>query len=89
MAPQVTAEGGLDAAQEAPYIFAAMDALAARAASWAERRQRLLQERNCEGADSLSPHSAAVAAAAALKQVLTCIPQCKNGLTMHRHFLNH
>jgi hypothetical protein len=36
----VTAEGGEEAAHEAPTIYAAMDALAARAAAWAERRQR-------------------------------------------------
>lgn len=39
---QVTSEGGLDAAYEAPNVYAAMDALAARARSWAERRQRAL-----------------------------------------------
>ena len=62
-------EGGVDAAQEAPFIYAAMDALANRAASWAERRQRLLQERSAHGSDSLSPNDAAQAAAARVKQV--------------------
>lgn len=66
---QVTSEGGPDAAQEAPFIFAAMDALANRAASWAERRQRTLQDRNVQGADAVSPHDAARFAAAAVKQV--------------------
>ena len=38
---QLTAEGGWDAAQEAPFLYAAIDALAARAGTWAERQQRL------------------------------------------------
>ncbi|KAL3147231.1 hypothetical protein ABBQ32_002726 [Trebouxia sp. C0010 RCD-2024] len=40
-AAQLTAEGGWDAAQEAPFLYAAMDALASRAGSWAERQQRI------------------------------------------------
>lgn len=40
-AAQLTAEGGWDAAQEAPFLYAAIDALAARAGTWAERQQRL------------------------------------------------
>ena len=47
---QVTAEGGLEAAYEAPNVYSAIDALAARARSFAERRQRLL----LEGADPLA-----------------------------------
>lgn len=39
-AMQLTAEGGWDAAQEAPFLYAAMDALASRAGTWAERQQR-------------------------------------------------
>jgi hypothetical protein len=66
---QVTAEGGVDAAQEAPFIFSAMDSLANRAASWAERRQRLLQERGIEGPRMVTPHDAALEAAAAVKEV--------------------
>lgn len=66
---QVTGEGGRDAAQEAPNIFAAIDALAARAASFAERRQRMVQERSAEGSEGPSPRAAAFAAAAAVKQV--------------------
>ena len=69
MKVQVTMGGGPDAAQEAPFIYAAMDALANRAASWAERRQRLLQDRNVAEIHSLSPQEAAQAAAAEVKQV--------------------
>ncbi len=64
--PQVTSEGGLDAAFEAPNVYAAMDALAARARLWAERRQRLLGERGEGGA--LAPEEAGRIAAAAVKQ---------------------
>ena len=49
---QLTAEGGWDAAQEAPFLYAAMDALAARAGTWAERRQRLRIEAASEQAAS-------------------------------------
>ena len=41
---QVTAEGGLEAAFEAPNVYTAVDALAARARAAVERRQRLLIE---------------------------------------------
>lgn len=51
-AAQLTAEGGWDAAQEAPFLYAAMDALAARAGTWAERRQRLRIEAASEQAAS-------------------------------------
>lgn len=67
---QVTAEGGQDAIMEAPAIYAALDAMAARAASWAERRQRQLL--NAPGIDEAalpSPEEAAAAAAAAVKKV--------------------
>jgi len=65
-ASEVTAEGGRDAAQEAPFIYAAIDQLANRAASWAERRQRLLHE---QGIESVMPRDAALAAAAAVKEI--------------------
>ncbi|KAL0035668.1 hypothetical protein WJX79_007021 [Trebouxia sp. C0005] len=52
-AAQLTAEGGWDAAQEAPFLYAAMDALAARAGTWAERRQRLKIEAASEPAASV------------------------------------
>ncbi|DBB05197.1 TPA: hypothetical protein ACH3X3_010439 [Trebouxia sp. C0006] len=51
-AAQLTAEGGWDAAQEAPFLYAAMDALAARAGTWAERGQRLRIEAASEQAGS-------------------------------------
>lgn len=66
---QVMMEAGRDAVQEAPNIFAAMDALATRAASFAERRQRALQERQVAGAEAVSPRCAATAAARSIKQV--------------------
>ncbi len=46
----MTAEGGLEAAFEAPNIYSAIDALAARARIAAERRQRLL----LEGGDAMA-----------------------------------
>ncbi|DBB01557.1 TPA: hypothetical protein ACH3X1_000206 [Trebouxia sp. C0004] len=52
-AAQLTAEGGWDAAQEAPFLYAAMDALAARAGTWTERRQRLKMEAASEQAASM------------------------------------
>ncbi|KAK9807857.1 hypothetical protein WJX72_011479 [[Myrmecia] bisecta] len=72
-AAQVTTEGGLDAAQEAPFIYSAIDALAARAASWSERRQRLRLDNASEEAAAEMPSSQAVgaAAAAAVRQVST------------------
>ena len=63
----MTTEGGLDAAFEAPNIYAAMDALADRARLWAERRARLLGERGEGG--GLPPEEAGRLAAAAVKQV--------------------
>ncbi|KAK9803799.1 hypothetical protein WJX73_000160 [Symbiochloris irregularis] len=41
IAAQVVAEGGMDATMEAPALYAAIDALAARAGAWAERHQRI------------------------------------------------
>ena len=49
---QLTAEGGWDAAQEAPCVYAAMDALASRAGSWAERQQRIRIENASQQAAS-------------------------------------
>ena len=66
---QVTTEGGFDAAMEAPYIYAAIDALAVRAGKWAERRQRLIFEAAPVDASLLSPEAASAAAIAAVKEV--------------------
>ncbi|KAL4855576.1 RING finger protein 10 [Chlorella vulgaris] len=72
-AAEVTAEGGLEAAFEAPNIYSAIDALAARARSAAERRQRLL----LEGGDAiaqdavLTPEELGQQAAAAVKGATT------------------
>lgn len=66
---QVTAEGGQDAAMEAPFIYAAIDALVSRAMAWAERRQRMLLEAHPEDASLYSPEEAATAASATVKEV--------------------
>ncbi|PSC71813.1 RING finger 10 [Micractinium conductrix] len=72
-AAQVTAEGGVEAAYEVPNLYSAIDALAGRARSAAERRQRLL----LEGADPmaqdvlLAPGEAGAQAAAAVKGATT------------------
>ena len=66
---QVTTEGGYDAAMEAPYIYAAVDALAVRAGKWAERRQRLLMEASPDDLAVDTPEAAAAAAIAAVKEV--------------------
>ena len=70
---QVTAEGGIDAAQEAPYIYAALDALAARAAAWAEHRQRNLISAAPQGAAAsmLLPEAVGRQAAEVVRQVGT------------------
>lgn len=54
---------------EAPYIYAAVDALAVRAGKWAERRQRLILEASSEDLVVPSPEAAAAAAIAAVKEV--------------------
>lgn len=80
---KVTAEGGLDAAMEAPFVFAAIDALAARATAWAERRQRLLIEA-CPADGSLqSPEEAGAAAAAAVKNVIPAAESSAHSLHLH------
>ena len=68
---QVTTEGGFDAAMEAPFIYGALDALAARSAAWAERRQHLLLDLAPpdKAATMPEPHVVAADAAAAVKQV--------------------
>ncbi|KAK9868787.1 hypothetical protein WJX84_008695 [Apatococcus fuscideae] len=67
----VTTEGGFDAAMEAPFIYGALDALAARSAAWAERRQHLLLDLAPpdKAATMPEPHVVAADAAAAVKQV--------------------
>lgn len=70
-AMQVTTEGGFDAAMEAPFVYGALDALAARSAAWAERRQHLLLDQAApdKAASMPEPHAVAANAAAAVKQV--------------------
>ena len=73
-AVQVTTEGGFDAAMEAPYIYAAIDALALRAGKWAERRQRLILESASADAALVTPEAASAAAIAAVKEVCLLFP---------------
>lgn len=40
---QLVSEGGLEAAIEAPFVYGALDSLAARARRWAEHRAEALQ----------------------------------------------
>ncbi|CAK0785380.1 hypothetical protein CVIRNUC_008588 [Coccomyxa viridis] len=68
-AAEVTTEGGFDAAMEAPYIYAAIDALALRAGKWAERRQRLILEGVSADAAVVTPEAASAAAIAAVKEM--------------------
>lgn len=76
---QVTAEGGPDAAVEAPYIWVAQDLLATRVAGAAERRQRALLATMSPAmaAELPSPQEAGAIAARAVKQArarfLLCI----------------
>ncbi|KAK9840636.1 hypothetical protein WJX81_005957 [Elliptochloris bilobata] len=68
----VMTEGTLDAATEAPHVFAAADALAARAAAWTERRQRLRVEAAVPGGPELQDaHETGAVAAAEVKKVTT------------------
>ena len=71
---QVTTEGGFDAAMEAPYIYAAIDALALRAGKWAERRQRLILESASADAALTTAEAASAAAIAAVKEVCLLLP---------------
>ena len=68
---QLTSEGGWDAAQEAPYVYAALDARAARAGGWGDRQQRLRIEVASEQAASEMAEPVVVAreAIAYVKQV--------------------
>jgi hypothetical protein len=61
----------MEAAMEAPFVYAALDALASRAASWAERRQRRLLESAPPAvvATMQEPEEAASMMAAAVKKV--------------------
>lgn len=72
-AAQIIAEGGPDAAAEAPFVWIAQDLLAARAAGAAERRQKaLLATISRAAAERLpSPHEAGAIAARFVKQVST------------------
>lgn len=77
---QVMAEGTLDAAMEAPHVFAAADALAARAAAWTERRQRLrIDAAPADGPELQDAHGAGAAAAAEVKKVCMFLKRCDCG----------
>ena len=66
----MTEEGGSDAVMEAPAIYAALDALGQRVASWTERQHRSGQPLGAHPAEGvLSPEEAAACAVRAVKQV--------------------
>ena len=67
----MTAEGGRDAAMEVPFIYIALDQLALRAGSYAERRQRALISAlpPAEADSALTPETAGAVAAREVKQV--------------------
>ena len=84
---QVTSEGGLDAAYTAPFIYAALDALALRARRWTTHRAEGLERRGllpgCSGAAAAVPGGGSghgglpdrmgAAAETAVKQVCVCV----------------
>ena len=76
---QLTAEGGWDAAQETPFVYAAMDALASRAGSWAERQQRVRIENASQQAASqmAEPVVSARQAVDFVKQASWCSQACE------------
>lgn len=66
----MTSEGGTDALMEAPALYAAIDAIAARSAAWAERRQRQVsQQPGLSDGGAVAPEDAGLQAAAAVKRV--------------------
>ncbi|GIL58713.1 hypothetical protein Vafri_13716 [Volvox africanus] len=73
-ATELVAEGGVDAALEAPYVYGALDQLAARARRWAEHRAECLAARGLlasrEGPGT-SPEALGAAAEAAIKKMFT------------------
>ncbi|KAG2495294.1 hypothetical protein HYH03_006566 [Edaphochlamys debaryana] len=73
-AMQLVAEGGSDAAAEAPYVYGALDQLAARARRWAEHRGELLEGRGLLAAKegtAAAPEALGAAAEAAVKKMFT------------------
>ena len=79
VALQLTAEGGWDAAQEAPFVYAAMDALASRAGSWAEHQQRIRIENAGQQAASQMAEPVVIARQTVdfVKQVSWCSQICE------------
>ena len=80
LALQLTAEGGWDAAQEAPFVYAAMDALASRAGTWAERQQRIRIENASQQAASQMAEPVVIARQAVdfVKQASRCSQTCES-----------
>ena len=69
---QLVSEGGLDAAQEAPFVYGALEQLAGRARRWAEHRAELLAARGLLAAregGAAEPAALGAAAEAAVKKV--------------------
>lgn len=72
--PQVTAEGGCDAAREVDALYRSLEALERRARAWAERRQQLLLDAaDPIAAGKLPSAQEAGAAAAAVVAAVCCI----------------
>lgn len=72
-AAKVTSEGGLEAAIEAPYIYAALDQLASRALRWTTHRAELLEEKvpPVAGSGGKSPEQLGMDAERAVKDLFT------------------
>lgn len=69
---QLLAEGGLDAALEAPFVYGALEQLAARARRWAEHRAEGLAARGqlaAKEGPGAAPDALGLAAEAAVKKV--------------------
>ncbi len=72
VAVQLLAEGGLDAALEAPFVYGALEQLAARARRWAEHRAEGLAARGqlaAKEGPGAAPDALGLAAEAAVKKV--------------------
>ncbi|GLC37445.1 hypothetical protein PLESTM_000585400 [Pleodorina starrii] len=73
-AMELVAEGGVDAALEAPYVYGALDQLAARARRWAEHRAECLAARGLLAAregPAAAPEALGAAAEAAVRKMFT------------------
>ena len=70
---------------EAPALYAAIDALAARAAAWGERRQRQALQRPGAAEDgAATPEDAGLRAALAVKRVMLSCGRCERSSMVPR-----